>query len=199
MPRSVSRLYGRQLQECVFIHFPVFDVLQGRTDVVFELPEGTSDQDWTTMRWFRKSEDNAPRLISLSPLRAEAAAAAAAAAAASAGGATRQTQWAFQYTPSVALGDVDRPILRTESPLMVDHYVHQPSHLPCTLKRKPAVRRRTGGISTHMFPSYVNLFTSDQERVLSLKRFLSESIFHLTLTSFSTFKVFKYTIIGLII
>ena len=99
------------------------------------------------MRWFRRSEDTAPRLISLSPLRGEAADAASARASA-------QTHWAFQYTSTVDLSDIDDDYYPMRT---ADDYTSPSSHLPCTLKRKPAVRRRTGGIYSilfHFIPFY---------------------------------------------
>lgn len=136
-----------------------------------------------TMRWFRKgSEDNAPRLISLSPLRPTASGfpsdfspvvlpTAATATSAGAG-------WTYQrqsrmpaddaviglppvchpyhrrskssLAPAVpVMGDIDVDAVtcqdhHQEQQQQQQHY-QQHSHLPCTLKRKPAVRRRSGG------------------------------------------------------
>lgn len=114
------------------------------------------------MRWFRKgSEDNAPRLISLSPLRQLDSAAAADAEVAGVG------QWANYHhlrhrNDQDTASTLDLPISsghtiqhrRSRSALsdnmsaerssaLADH--HSQHHLPCTLKRKPAVRRRSGG------------------------------------------------------
>lgn len=94
------------------------------------------------MRWFRKAEDNAPRLISLSPLRqAESATAGAA-----------DGTWTYQRVSDVP-GEGAHQHRRSKSVLTELHLVGSeavsppgtPSNLPCTLKRKPAVRRRSGG------------------------------------------------------
>ena len=137
-----------------------------------------------TMRWFRKgSEDNAPRLISLSPLRPTANGLPDAAGGAdfsppptsSAVGAG----WSYQRTnnndaaaatvitglppiyhrrsksalapaalPSshLDIDDMELTAINCQSELQQQQQQQQQhSHLPCTLKRKPAVRRRSGG------------------------------------------------------
>lgn len=110
-----------------------------------------SSWDDTTMRWFRKNEDNAPRLISLSPLRQlDSSAAAADAEVASVG-------WGYQQSANYSSGRLngeDRPphlhrrsrsALSDNLPTDRSSYSEHHHHLPCTLKRKPAVRRRSGG------------------------------------------------------
>ena len=139
-----------------------------------------------TMRWFRKgSEDNAPRLISLSPLRPTASGfpsdfspvvvptAAVATTSAGAGWTyQRQSRMSADDAAVIGLPPVCHPYHRRSKsalapaiPVVGDsdvdavtgqehlqeqqhhhhHHHQQHSHLPCTLKRKPAVRRRSGG------------------------------------------------------
>lgn len=114
------------------------------------------------MRWFRKSaEDNAPRLISLSPLRQMDVAAADAEVQAVVGWAYAPgySRIADPETASVMTEERPTPNHRRSRSALAEHTavdrssfaasssssmsVHQ--HLPCTLKRKPAVRRRSGG------------------------------------------------------
>ena len=108
------------------------------------------------MRWFGKAEDNAPRLISLSPLRQLDSSGAAAADAEVAG----VVGWGYQHGYS-RIGQLDvvdgseRPpphVHRRSRSALSDNvagdrssYAENHHHLPCTLKRKPAVRRRSGG------------------------------------------------------
>ncbi|XP_045027356.1 uncharacterized protein LOC116918620 isoform X2 [Daphnia magna] len=118
-----------------------------------------------TMRWFRKgTEDNSPRLISLSPLRQLDSTAAADAEVASVG------RWGSYHSAAIypRSGQVDEDTSSTldlplPSPHNIQHrrsrsalsdnmaadrsssYADHQHHLPCTLKRKPAVRRRSGG------------------------------------------------------
>ena len=84
------------------------------------------------MRWFRRpnQDSDAPRLISLSPLALEQQQQQTT---------TESSGWTFNRfaAPAAPLTD---PADAT----------HVPSaHLPCTLKRKPAVRRRSGGKGQH--------------------------------------------------
>ena len=103
------------------------------------------------MRWFRKAEDNAPRLISLSPLRQLDSPSVAAADAEVA-----DVEWGYQHGQmDVADGSESRPpphVHRRSRSALSDNvpgdrssYAENHHHLPCTLKRKPAVRRRSGG------------------------------------------------------
>ena len=99
------------------------------------------------MRWFRKSEDNAPRLISLSPLRSDAESA------------SNPGNRAFKYT-SITAKDISRfhPAGDAAFTANVDCYGLNPEvHLPCTLKRKPAVRRRSAGKGIFFWSSLFDL------------------------------------------
>lgn len=114
------------------------------------------------MRWFRKSEDNAPRLISLSPLRQlDAAAAAADQEVANIG-------WRYQDLnpedyPRINRDISERPVHRRSRSALSDNLAGDRSsyaatehqHLPCTLKRKPAVRRRSGGKGKYFVLSFI--------------------------------------------
>ena len=89
------------------------------------------------MRWFRRpnQDSDAPRLISLSPLALEQQQQQTT---------TESSGWTFNRfaAPAAPLTD---PADAT----------HVPSaHLPCTLKRKPAVRRRSGGKGQHTLCSW---------------------------------------------
>lgn len=123
------------------------------------------------MRWFRKgTEDNSPRLISLSPLRQLDSTAAADAEVASVG------RWGSYHSAAIypRSGQVDEDTSSTldlplPSPHNIQHrrsrsalsdnmaadrsssYADHQHHLPCTLKRKPAVRRRSGGKGMQRF------------------------------------------------
>ena len=120
------------------------------------------------MRWFRKN-DEAPRLIKLSPLKndvefsaaaattteVEAAEAAAGRRGMSHGGGSH---WSFLSTVDLdEVGD-DWTMRRPDST----------SHLPCTLKRKPAVRRRAAG--GNYYPPFDYIFLKSQPP--SLKNYL---------------------------
>lgn len=115
------------------------------------------------MRWFRKSaEDNAPRLISLSPLRQMDVAAADAEVQAVVGWAYHGPGYSRIADPdagSVTADERPAPQHRRSRSALAEHSLLDRSsfagsssssmsvhhHLPCTLKRKPAVRRRSGG------------------------------------------------------
>ena len=105
------------------------------------------------MRWFRKSDETAaPRLISLSPLTGGDAELGRALTAASPGPPAypsaypaammshSRSQWSFHSTLDLDLPDDDARLRSSDST----------SHLPCTLKRKPAVRRRIAGGQTRV-------------------------------------------------
>lgn len=134
----------------------------------------------TTMRWFRKNEDNAPRLISLSPLRQLDSAAAADAEVANVvgWGYSPPTQQRGNYSSRLNGVDVvdassDRPphVHRRSRSALSDNlpgdrssYADHHHHLPCTLKRKPAVRRRSGGKGMFGFFFYLWSSSSGQEK-----------------------------------
>jgi len=98
------------------------------------------------MRWFRKAEESSatPKLISLSPLRQQESLS------------TLDDRWTFSRTirdpeEDQLDGSQQQHHHHRRSRSVLSDLSHVPimtgstSHLPCTLKRKPAVRRRSGG------------------------------------------------------
>ena len=135
-------------------HFSMTQVLSDslpETAVIVVLVTEPPEEQTAEMRWFRRhdSDNNDPRLLSLSPLRGsdQTAPSPSPSSTLVGGTSTTETGWSFNRYPSTTCPTAPptpagNARLDRSSTVAASAY---PAHLPCTLKRKPAVRRRSGG------------------------------------------------------